>query len=167
MERDNAARSACAQLSGYRRKWTEVRRVNVRPAPWAEEVSADCASEEVTERQAASSADVTRGVHVRAIATRPPWSADVDPPRVCEARGCDRPAVACLVASDRAYCRPHAELARRTFPDRLIVPLVDCAWCGRQGPLGLELIFEGENLQRLCRGCAELVRATRRVGGAA
>jgi len=128
----------------------------------AEEVLAASKTEEVTPTVAAPSAgDVDPSLHeahVAAIAARPPWSVAVDaPPLRCQAPRCEREATAYALILDRAYCVTHAQFAARTFRRR-IVPLVDCARCRRQGPVGLALAFEGEDVRKLCRGCAELVR---------
>lgn len=124
----------------------------------AEEVRA-ASQEEVTSIVAASSAgDVGQ---LAAIVSRPSWSADpADAPRLrCQWEGCDLEAVACVVALKECYCRRHARAFRQEHPERRIVALVDCTRCRRQGPVGLALAFEGENTRKLCRDCAELVRA--------
>jgi hypothetical protein len=124
----------------------------------AEEVLAAPHKEVTSTTVAASSAgDVDR---LAAIAARPAWSVDVEPRLQCEAPGCRREAVAwCAVDGGHCYCGPHIQLTRRTFPERLIVELVDCPRCRQQGPRGPDITFEGENPRHLCRDCAELVRA--------
>ncbi len=123
----------------------------------SEGVSADPVKGVTTERRPPSGSGVEQ---LGAIAARPVWSVDVDPPRLrCQwEEGCDLEAVACVVALEECYCRRHARAFRQEHPDRRIVPLVDCARCGRQSSYGLALRFEGEDVQRLCRGCGELVR---------
>lgn len=103
--------------------------------------------------------------HLEVIRQRPGWIGEegqqpVQPPTPerCQGRRCDRRATFYSLGSRLSYCARHARAASDLFGHR-VVPLVPCACCGRRGPLGLRLAFDGEAKARvLCRDCAELVR---------
>src|SRR2546425_184510 len=117
---------------------------------------------------AGGSVNVDLKTQLAAIRARPAWDdererdAESVPPMVCSATDCDRPATAWLVARKLPYCGEHGQLLRQL--GRLVVPLILCAFCRRQGPVELALKFRGEDVQSVCRDCAELVRELRERG---
>jgi hypothetical protein len=92
-----------------------------------------------------------------AMAERPSWRDETRPlPLRCSAPNCGELATGYATAFDRAFCAPHSRCL--SVFGRRVVPLILCTRCRRQGPIGLSLAFEGEDVRRLCRGCAEIVR---------